>query len=125
MHALAHQAWYPTWIKAVCVFGPAQLVNQLFVPFQFRLLLLQSVGLGESRETQLTPGWNCYLSWYNNVTNKRLAATGATLERLQQQGADPQQLAQAQASLEAAEEAREKVVEEGSENGVARRMSWA
>lgn len=55
--------WWPTWMRAVCVFGPTQIVNFAFVPAQHRLLLLQCVALC----------WNIYLSWVNGTTNRRLA----------------------------------------------------
>jgi len=55
--------WWPTYLRAVAVFGPAQMINYSFVPHQHRLLVLQSVGLC----------WNIYLSYTNNLVNKRLA----------------------------------------------------
>ena len=41
------QSWFPTWQKAVTVFGPTQIINLTLVPPQHRLLVLQSVGLCE------------------------------------------------------------------------------
>ncbi|EIW67191.1 hypothetical protein M231_04796 [Tremella mesenterica] len=57
--------WLPTWTRALCVFGPTQMINYTFVPPQLRLLVLQSVGLC----------WNIYLSWSNNRHNRHPSHT--------------------------------------------------
>jgi hypothetical protein len=66
------------------------VVNFTFVPAQHRILFHQSVGMGgwsRSRISHLEhpplkrAGWNTFLSWSNNVNNRRLAeATTALAE---------------------------------------------
>lgn len=41
-------AFLPVYTKSLMVFGPTALINFAFVPLQHRLLVGQSVGLGES-----------------------------------------------------------------------------
>ncbi|ORX35377.1 hypothetical protein BD324DRAFT_93969 [Kockovaella imperatae] len=59
--------FFPTWGRAVCVFGPAQVINLTLVPFHHRNFVLQSVGLT----------WNVYLSWVNNKNNRTLQTIAA------------------------------------------------
>lgn len=40
-------AFLPAYTKSVMVFGPTAIVNFAFVPLQHRLLVGQTVGLGE------------------------------------------------------------------------------
>lgn len=44
VRSLIYQLAPPTWKRALCVFGPTQIINYSFVPAHLRLLLLQSVG---------------------------------------------------------------------------------
>lgn len=45
--AKLEMAFVPVYTKSLMVFGPTALVNFAFVPLQHRLLVGQSVGLGE------------------------------------------------------------------------------
>jgi len=96
-------AFLPVYMRSVMVFGPTATISFAFVPLQHRLLVGQTVGLGEwdaevceswnpgwighvcpglaqyAREAgiMLTAGWNTYLSYVNHINNKRLAAAAA------------------------------------------------
>jgi protein Mpv17 len=65
---------FTTWVRAQCVFGPTQLMNYTFVPLHLRLLVLQTAGFCESflwlDDTSLQKGWNIYLSWANESSNR-------------------------------------------------------
>lgn len=105
-------SWWPTWQKAVMVFGPAQVVNLTLVPPQHRLLLLQSVGLC----------WNIFLSYQNNMNNMRLAAATDALLHAHTE----QEEIDAMKRIEKLEKKKQDMKEkEGGATAVATRMSWS
>lgn len=124
------QGWFPTWQKAVCVFGPTQILNFTLVPAQHRLLFVQSVGMC----------WNIFLSWQNNRNNKVLAAATLKLaearvhaleieneehpEEMEVEQAE-KEVEKAQAAVKRAEEKKERMRKEGGEAGVGVRMGWS
>ncbi|KGB78800.1 hypothetical protein I307_01704 [Cryptococcus deuterogattii 99/473] len=122
--------WFPTWQKAVCVFGPTQVLNFTLVPAQHRLLFVQSVGTC----------WNTFLSWQNNRNNKILAIATLKLAEARvhalevESGEHPEEkeieqaereVEKAQATLRKAEEKKERMRKEGGEAGVGVRMGWS
>ena len=98
--------WYPTYTKALCVFAPTQIVNFTFVPPHLRMLVLQNVGLG----------WNIFLSWSNNRTNRLLHEAWAR-EALGRAGAE--------ADVERLERKRDRIKGQGGEGTVGSKMGWA
>ncbi|OCF38031.1 hypothetical protein I317_04814 [Kwoniella heveanensis CBS 569] len=134
--------WFPTWQKAVCVFGPTQIINFTFVPPQHRLLTVQSVALG----------WNVFLSWQNNRNNKTLALAEMRLAEAQAHMVQVQhehghghgdhqgvmaielseeevrsrkELQDAERAVEKAEQRKEGLKKEGGEMGVGVKMAWS
>ncbi|WVR07605.1 hypothetical protein IAU60_004647 [Kwoniella sp. DSM 27419] len=133
--------WFPTWQKAVCVFGPTQVINFSLVPPQHRLLTIQSVALG----------WNIFLSWQNNRNNKTLALAEARLAEAQQhmreikldQGIDMtagvgsglgiseeeekgrRAVEAASKAVDVAEKRKAGLKKEGGEMGVGVKMAWS
>ncbi|KAL7419104.1 hypothetical protein Q5752_005940 [Cryptotrichosporon argae] len=115
-------AFLPSWSKAVCVFAPTQIINFTWVPLQHRLLFVQSVGLG----------WNIYLSYVNNINNRRLAAAAAEVAAADVgfnagAGADNITAREARQRLEAAERRKREIKDEegGGATGVGTRMGCA
>ncbi|OCF61375.1 hypothetical protein L486_01023 [Kwoniella mangroviensis CBS 10435] len=131
---VAH-GWFPTWQKAVCVFGPTQIINFSLVPTQHRLLTVQSVGLC----------WNIFLSWQNNRNNKLLAAAQehllnaqehmldvgvrpehvAELELTEEEVRSKRNLALAEKEVEDAEKRRKGLKDQAGEMGVGVKMAWS
>ncbi|KAK8853293.1 hypothetical protein IAR55_003997 [Kwoniella newhampshirensis] len=113
--------WFPTWQKAVCVFGPTQVLNFTFIPPQHRLATVQSVGLC----------WNIFLSWQNNKNNKALAEASARLVEAQvhnvlDHGVDTEEeVEKAQEDVREAVERKDRMKKEGGELGVGVRMGWS
>ncbi|ORY35797.1 hypothetical protein BCR39DRAFT_555931 [Naematelia encephala] len=106
-------SWFPTYTKALSVFGPTQVINYAFVPVQHRLLLLQGVGLC----------WNIFLSWQNNLTNHRMAEAALHLAM----ASTVEEKEEAREEMREAEKKREEIrgAEGGGEVGVATRLSWS
>ncbi|WWC64484.1 uncharacterized protein I303_107094 [Kwoniella dejecticola CBS 10117] len=133
---VAH-GWFPTWQKAVCVFGPTQVINFSVVPPQHRLLTVQSVGLC----------WNIFLSWQNNRNNKLLALahmnleearmhalaiqldqprqTGVGVELTEEEVRSKKEIEVAQQALLKAEQRKESIKTQGGEAGVGVKMAWS
>ncbi|WWD19719.1 hypothetical protein CI109_104183 [Kwoniella shandongensis] len=114
--------WFPTWQKAVCVFGPTQVLNFTLIPPQHRLVVIQSVGIC----------WNIFLSWQNNKTNKLLAQASARLVEAQAHvDMDPhgqraeEELEKAEEDVKEAKERKERLKKEGGEMGVEVRMGFS
>ncbi|WVR00100.1 hypothetical protein IAU59_007242 [Kwoniella sp. CBS 9459] len=139
--------WFPTWQKAVCVFGPTQIINFTFVPLQHRQLTVQSVALG----------WNVFLSWQNNRNNKTLAmaemrlaeaqahmvqvqhehghgdgqrimagvGAGAGVELSEEEIKSRKDVQDAERAVERAEKRKEGLKKEGGEMGVGVKMAWS
>lgn len=89
---------------------------------------------------ELTPGWNCYLSYVNNINNKRLLAASAALAVAQEHAASSdtiglstlppavaEELRTAAAAVEKAKTKRDKIreAEGGGATGVGTRMGWS
>ncbi|WRT70143.1 uncharacterized protein IL334_007137 [Kwoniella shivajii] len=130
---VAH-GWFPTWQKAVCVFGPTQVINFTLIPLQHRLLTLQSVGLC----------WNIFLSWQNNKTNKLLAAAQLQLDKAEEHLLEvkanvlhgdeedkkeeirsKKEVETAQKTVIDAEKKKAGLKEQGGEIGVGTKMAWS
>ncbi|WWC72102.1 uncharacterized protein I206_106062 [Kwoniella pini CBS 10737] len=131
---VAH-GWFPTWQKAVCVFGPTQIINFSIIPTQHRLLTVQSVGLC----------WNIFLSWQNNRNNKLLSLAQLNLEEAQlnalsiqfdQSSSSGLELTEeeiksrkgvedAQKALLKVEQRKELIKKQGGEAGVGVKMAWS
>ncbi|WWC91782.1 uncharacterized protein L201_006729 [Kwoniella dendrophila CBS 6074] len=138
---VAH-GWFPTWQKAVMVFGPTQIINFSLIPQQHRLLTVQSVGLC----------WNIFLSWQNNRNNKLLSNAEILLEqaksdslKLNKQFNQQQQhlsihgeqvseedveeskkdLEEAQSKVDKAKNKKESLKKQGGEDGVGVKMAWS
>ncbi|WVW86244.1 hypothetical protein I302_108286 [Kwoniella bestiolae CBS 10118] len=131
---VAH-GWFPTWQKAVCVFGPTQIINFSLVPPQHRLLTVQSVGLC----------WNIFLSWQNNRNNKLLAAAqihllnaqehllevdqghgvGVGVELTEEEARSRKKLADAEKEVEDAEKRKRGLKDQAGEMGVGVKMAWS
>ncbi|WVQ84682.1 hypothetical protein IAT38_006837 [Cryptococcus sp. DSM 104549] len=120
--------WFPTWQKAVCVFGPTQIINFTLVPAPHRFLTVQSVGLC----------WNIFLSWQNNRNNKLLAAATVRLAEahlhadLAADGVPGEDLEKREREVGRAEEdvrraakRKEEMRKQGGELGVGVRMGWS
>ena len=98
--------WWPTYSKAICVFAPTQIVNFSIVPPHLRMLVLQQVGLG----------WNIFLSWSNNRTNKLLQQAWAQ-QAIGVQGAEEK--------VERLEKRKERLRGVGAVERVGSKMGWA
>lgn len=124
-----------SYMTSVCVFGPTQIVNFTLIPLQHRLAVQQAVGLGTSFPNSLnltTLGWNIFLSYANNLNNKRLAEAKAALARAQSAHAeeDTAESAAAERALEVkvekaqARKDRMRDAQGGGATGVGTRMGW-
>lgn len=97
------------------------------MPAQHRLLVLQSVGLCECIPLQVrqrpTAGWNIFLSYQNNINNKRLALAEEALLHAH----STQEAQDAQARIDELEKKKKKIQEGegGGAVGVATRLSWS
>jgi len=71
----------------------------------------------------LISGWNTFLSWQNNLNNKRLAAAESALLHAD----TAQEAATAQTKIDELEKKKKRIQEEegGGAVGVATRMSWS
>lgn len=98
--------WWPTYSKALCVFAPTQIINFSLVPPHLRMLVLQNVGLG----------WNIFLSWSNNRTNRLLHQAWAQ-QAIGVQGAEEK--------VERLERKKERIRGQGGEGTVGSKMGWA
>ncbi|WVQ77544.1 hypothetical protein IAR50_007231 [Cryptococcus sp. DSM 104548] len=122
--------WFPTWQKAVCVFGPTQIINFTLIPPQHRFLAVQSVGMC----------WNTFLSWQNNRNNKLLAQATAHLAEATAHAAEVEgdkthkdgeveaaekEVEEAREVVRKAQEKKEEMKKEGGELGVGTRMGWS
>ncbi|KAI9634063.1 uncharacterized protein MKK02DRAFT_38734 [Dioszegia hungarica] len=107
--------WWPTYSKAVCVFGPTQIVNFSLVPVHLRMLALQSVGLC----------WNIFLSWSNNLNNRQLALAAAALAQAEAAHLPEKQVAKLEAEVDKREAKKEVLHAAGGANQVGVRMGWA
>ncbi|ODN84976.1 hypothetical protein L202_00821 [Cryptococcus amylolentus CBS 6039] len=122
--------WFPTWQKAVCVFGPTQILNFTLIPPQHRLLAVQSVGMC----------WNTFLSWQNNRNNKILAQATAHLAEARLHAAEVEgekthkegeveeaerDVEEAREAVRKAQEKKDKMKKEGGALGVGTRMGWS